>query len=114
MNLISLTQQFYVDVDCTRDQLDELSDAIADALYDLERSTAFKSALLDSTVSADLGEHLIDINVTIQHIDEDMGVAVGHSAISTALKKAVEVVNGKLSAEESMTSTAEKAELLAV
>lgn len=113
MNLISLSKQFHIEVDCTRDHVDELSDAVADALYDLEQGQAY-TALLDSTVSADLGARQIEINVTVQHPDVDTGVAVGQSAIKTAMKAAVEAVNGEGSSDESFTSTEATSELLAI
>lgn len=105
MNQISRTSVFHVE-GISRDELDRQTDAIADALIDLEESWP---ALLDSAVAVDFAHSSVEITVTVEHHGLAEGRAVADSCINTAINMA----GGKVSGDEpEMQRTSESAELV--
>lgn len=85
MNLISCTKEFRVDGNISIAEFDEHTDAIADALFDLEQSRPY---LLDSAIGVDLAKRILEITVTVEHAGLEEGSAVATSVINSAIKTA--------------------------
>ncbi len=107
VNLISCTKIFSVDTNASKEEFDLQTDAIADALFDLEQVNA---QLKDSAVGVDLSAKILEITVTVEHSSIDEGQAAATLFINQALKQA----GGESSANAlTMTQTSQAAKLLA-
>lgn len=112
MNLISATTEFHIEDDRSREDIDALSEEIADQFFDMEQGDTYKS-LLDWTVSADLGTRSIEVDVTIEHPGVDAGKAVAISAINSAVKSAMRALNGKQEdLDKKIRATSKSSELI--
>ncbi len=83
MQLVTVSRRFHAH-DVARDQLIEQCDAAADTLIDME-----DGVLLDSTVSVDLGQNSVVVDVTIAGDSLDDADALGNDYIDKAITAAV-------------------------
>lgn len=63
----------------------EFADRVTEALLELERSTP---AVLDSAVSVDRGQRVVEIEVSSSGQSEDEAVEAGQSAVTAAIRAA--------------------------
>lgn len=107
MNLISCTKTFSVMTESSMEDFDAHTDAIADALFDLEQNNKM---LKDSAIGADLKKKTLEITVTVEHAGVEEGRAVATSLINRAIKAAGGDFGGQPS---EMVETSQAAKLVA-
>lgn len=103
MTMISHTMIFKVK---NHDDLDAHTDLVADNLIDLEGSLP---QLLDSTVTTDFKESIVEITVTVEGEDYSKAIAIAESSIRSAIHGAG---GNTRSWEQSITTLEKKSELI--
>lgn len=98
MNMLEHTRVFTL-VDCTRDEIDERSDALMDALVEMEGG---HPELLDSAVVVDLAEGTVEATITVGH-DQDYPSAV--KMADALLVEAIETIGDYLRGADSLPPT---------
>ncbi|MCK6096201.1 hypothetical protein KZX06_09705 [Micrococcus sp. EYE_162] len=107
MKIISFHTTFAFHGPQDRDWLDQQTDALADALVDME-GTPGHAGLRDSSVSVDFARCMVEVDLTVEHAGLEEGAALAQSCLNRALTR---ISNGP---EMDRETTAQHADLVAV